>query len=91
MAQTSVENAPQPLCFITAAADGVVRNDYIENYAQLATNDLNEYHVIADADHTNICFDDNYASHMIRATINFLDKVVVEKETETAYRNLQNL
>ena len=54
----------------------MVRNDYIEEYAGAAKNPANEIHRIEEADHTNICFHAHYASHMIRASIAFLDKLV---------------
>lgn len=35
-ARTSISEAPMPICFIIAREDGVVRNDYIEDFANLA-------------------------------------------------------
>ena len=75
LAPTSVAQTSLPLCFIKAEKDGVVRNDYIEDVAAKGTNALNEMHEVAGADHTDICFDEHYGSHTIRATLAFLNKL----------------
>ena len=54
----------------------------------MATNDLNEFHTVVGGDHTNFIFDENYGSQTIRCSINFLDKVVKDKESEAAYLDL---
>lgn len=36
VARANIENAPQPVCFIAASKDGVVRNDYIEEFSRLS-------------------------------------------------------
>ena len=76
LARTSISEAPQPICFIAATEDGVVRNDYIEDFAELSLNQQNEYHHVVGADHTDVVFDENYGSQVIRATTNFLDKLI---------------
>mgnify|MGYP000893295230 CR=1 FL=1 len=75
LAPTSVAQTSLPLCFIKAEKDGVVRNDYIEDVAAKGTNPLNEMHEVPGADHTDICFDEHYGSHTIRATLAFLNKL----------------
>lgn len=79
-AKSSIKDLPMPLCFIIASGDGVVRNDTIEEFADLATNELNEIHTIVGADHTDICCDKKYGSHLTRASLNFLEKVTSAKE-----------
>ena len=54
----------------------MVRNDYIEDFAELSLNEQNEYHTVVGADHTDIVFDEKYGSQVIRATTNFLDKLI---------------
>lgn len=81
LARSSIAETPLPLCFITASADGVVRNDYIEEFSNAASNPLNELHQVEGADHTDICFDENYASHFIRATVAFLQKVISHRSS----------
>lgn len=76
VAKTNVAEATQPICFIIAREDGVVRNDYIEDYAGLAQHESTEIHEIQGADHTNVCFDPHYGSHMVRASVAFCDKLI---------------
>ena len=64
-----------PICFIVAGKENCVRNDYIEEFSRHVSNDQGEYHVIEEADHTDICFHEDYASQLIRYTQAFLDKV----------------
>ena len=80
----SIKQAPQPICFIAAGGDGVVRNDYIEQFSQLAQDpdQLNEYHEVPDADHMIVVLDKNYSSHVIRASQGFLEKLTVRREAQ---------
>ena len=66
----------------------MIKNNVVEDYARLATNHLNEFHTVVGGDHTNFIFDENYGSQTIRSSINFLDKVVKDRENEAAYRDL---
>ena len=51
-----------PICFICGTADGVVRTDYIEKFANKTQNSDNELHWIDKADHTDIVFNGLYCS-----------------------------
>lgn len=75
-AREVIEHVPQPFCFIAASKDGVVRNDYIEDYFRLSQSTESEYHEITGADHTNVCFDEHYCSHLIRLCRKFIGKVI---------------
>uniref|UniRef100_A0A7S3HUJ0 Serine aminopeptidase S33 domain-containing protein n=1 Tax=Favella ehrenbergii TaxID=182087 RepID=A0A7S3HUJ0_9SPIT len=76
LARSSVAHAPQPFCFIAATGDGVVRNDYIEDFADLTTNEEGELHRVVGADHTDVVFDQSYGSQVMRISTSFLDKLV---------------
>ena len=80
----AIKQAPQPICFIAAGGDGVVRNDYIEQFSQLAQNPdhLNEYHEVPEADHMIVVLDKKYSSHVIRASQAFFDKLTVRREAQ---------
>ena len=62
IARESIQQAPMPICFIVAEKENCVRNDYIEEFSRLVSNDQGEYHMIGEADHTDICFHKNYCS-----------------------------
>lgn len=62
VSRQNCEQAPQPICFIAAKKDGVVRNDYIQDFSRLSQNSLTEYYEIAEADHTDVVFDPHYCS-----------------------------
>jgi len=79
-ARTSIAEAPMPICFITATEDGVVRNDYIEEFAALAKHPMNELHKVVGANHTDVCFDENYGSHFVRSTLGFIRKIVARRD-----------
>lgn len=84
VARTNLEQCPQPFCFIAASKDGVVRNDYIKDYSDIcrsreSDNDVSEHHEIQGADHTDVCFDERYCSHLIRASRNFFNKLIRKK------------
>ena len=64
------------MCLIVATKDGVVRNDIIEEYSRLSQNTQTEYHEIQGADHTDLCYDEHYCSHLIRLSRNFIAKVI---------------
>jgi len=76
LSRNSAAQAPQPLCYIIASEDGVVRNDYIEEFAQTNQNEMGEVHTIDGADHTDIILDESYGSQVVRASVAFLDKLV---------------
>ena len=78
-ARANIEQVPQPICFIAASKDGVVRNDYIEEFARLSPSMETEFHEISGADHTDVCMDEHYCSHMIRASRNFISKVIQKR------------
>ena len=78
-ARNNIEECPQPMCFIAASKDGVVRNDYIEEYSRLSQSSDSEYHEITGADHTDVCFDEHYCSHLIRASQYFIRKVIQKR------------
>ena len=82
IARESIQQAPMPICFIVAEKENCVRNDYIEEFSRLATNDQGEYHMIGEADHTDICFHKHYCSQLIRYTQAFLDKIADQKQAE---------
>ena len=63
------------MCFVAAAEDTVIRNDYIEEYANLSQSPETEFHYLEGADHTNLHFDVEHASRFIRLSIDFMDKV----------------
>lgn len=77
------QSAQQALCpfnFIVGEKEDVVRNDYIEEFAGLASNVQNEFHQIDEADHTTLIFDENFGSQTIRHTIKFLDKITGQRQ-----------
>ena len=62
VSRQNCEQAPQPMCFIAAQKDGVVRNDYIQDFSSLSQNSLTEYSEILEADHTDVVFDPHFCS-----------------------------
>lgn len=87
VAKQNIEASPLPFCFVAASKDGVVRNDYIRDYAQLSREPSSEYHEIVGADHTDVCFDERYGSHLIRATTNFFNKLIRMKSEAASQQN----
>ena len=69
---------------MAATKDGVVRNDYIRDYAKLCRDPSSEYHEVLGADHTDVCFDERYGSHLIRASRNFFNKLIRMKSDAAA-------
>lgn len=79
VSRENIKQVPQPFCFVAASKDGVVRNDYIQEYVQLCPNKLSEYHEIIGADHTDVCFDERYGSQLVRHSIDFFNRVIVSR------------
>ena len=59
-----------------ATEDGVVRNDYIEQFMEMRQNEMGEIHYVEGADHTDVVFNENYGSQVVRNSVAFLDKVI---------------
>ena len=75
LAEKSIAQIEVPIMFIEAENDGVVRGDYIQNFAKLARNPAqNEYLFVKDACHSFIGAKKEWATITINGFLNFFER-----------------
>ena len=90
VASEAIKNCTLPILMVQAEKDGVVRNDYIEDFYAVAGKNVetqriasskvpNQFLKIAEVDHTTICFEESSVQTLITQMVSFFDKIIKEK------------
>ena len=89
----AIKNCTVPVLMIEANNDGVVRNDYIDDFYAMAGKNVeterqakskvpNHMVKIPEVDHTTICFEESSVQTLITEMVTFFDKIIKEKSAK---------